>query len=427
MGTPNRKTECILAGTFTQQFDLPIFSPVPSTIRPAQALLATGALLAGLAAAAAPGQAAPAYNRQVLVNNLLNPRGLTVDSFGRVLVSEGGAGGTTCDVAGAPPSPPTDLRCWGTTGAVGRYDPTTSSYTRLWTGLDSIARGPGALSPVAGLQDLTFSSDGRLLGVFGFRGDPATRPAGSSLFAKLVRFDYSDPGSAVFPLADLGAYESANPSHTPPFSNPYALTWFGGTSFITDAGANRLLKVADATPSTVELLENFPAVASTTPPAEAVPTGLTVSPGGTLYNTQLPGYPFQPGSASIFSSNGSANSATAITGGFTNAMDLSLGADGWLYLVQLAENFTNPVGSGSLWRYNPLTSERQQLASGIDQPTGVLAMSDGSVYVAAGGSTTSGSLLYYTPAVPGPLPLAGAAMAWNMARKLRQRLRRSRG
>jgi hypothetical protein len=98
-------------------------SRVPSTIRPARALLATGALLAGLAAAAAPGHAAPAYNRQVLVNNLLNPRGLTVDSIGRVLVSEGGEGGTTCDVAGAPPSPPEALRCWGTTGAVGRYDP----------------------------------------------------------------------------------------------------------------------------------------------------------------------------------------------------------------------------------------------------------------------------------------------------------------
>ena len=99
---------------------MPRSSPAPSTIRPAQVLLATGALLAGLAAAAAPGQAAPAYNRQVLVTNLLNPRGLTVDSIGRVLVSEGGAGGTTCNVAGAPPSPPTALRCWGFTGAVGR-------------------------------------------------------------------------------------------------------------------------------------------------------------------------------------------------------------------------------------------------------------------------------------------------------------------
>jgi hypothetical protein len=406
---------------------MPKGSSVSSAIRPARALLATGALLASLAAAPAPGQAAPAYNRQVLVTNLLNPRGLTVDAIGRVLVSEGGTGGTTCTVAGAPPSPPTAMRCWGFTGAVGRYDPTTNSYSHLWTGLDSIARGTGALSPVAGLQDLTFSSDGRLLGVFGFRGNPATRPAGSSLFASLVRFDYSNPGSAVVPMADLGAFETANPSHTPPFSNPFALTWFGGTTFITDAGANRLLKVPDATPSQVELLENFPAVSSTTPPAEAVPTGLTVSPGGTLYNTQLPGFPFQPGSASIFSSNGSAGSATAITGGFTNAMDLSLGADGWLYLVQWAEDFANPVGSGSLWRYNPLTSERQQLASGIDQPTGVLAMSDGSVYVAAGGSTTSGSLLRFTPTVPGPLPLAGAAMAWNMARQLRLRLRRSRG
>ena len=428
MSTPNRKEnyEDIIDSVFTQRAHMPKGSPVSSTIRSAQALLATAALLASLAAAPAPGQAAPAYNRQVLVTNLLNPRGLTVDSIGRVLVSEGGAGGTNCTVAGAPPAPPTALRCWGSTGAVGRYDPTTNSYTHLWTDLDSIARGTGALSPVAGLQDLTFSSDGRLLGVFGFRGDPATRPAGSSLFASLVRFDYSNPGSAVVPLADLGAFETANPSHTPPFSNPFALTWFGGTSFITDAGANRLLKVADATPALVQLLEDFPVVASTTPDAEAVPTGLTVSPGGTLYNTQLPGFPFQPGSASIFSSNRSANSATAITGGFTNAMDLSLGADGWLYLVQWAEDFTNPAGTGSLWRYNPLSNERQQLASGIDQPTGVLAMSDGSVFVAAGGSTTSGSLLHFTPAVPGPLPLAGAAMAWNRARKLRQRLSRSR-
>jgi len=425
---PERKNyEVMIAWICFNRARMPKGSSVSSAIRPTQALLATGALLAGLAAAPAPGQAAPAYNRQVVVTNLLNPRGLTVDSIGRVLVSEGGAGGTTCTVPGAPPSPSTDLRCWGTTGAVGRYDPTTNSYTPLWTGLDSIARGTGALSPVAGLQDLTFSSDGRLLGVFGFRGDPTTRPAGSSLFASLVRFDYSNPGSAVVPLADLGAYESANPSHSPPFSNPFALTWFGGTTFITDAGANRLLKVADATPSQVELLENFPVVSSTTPPAEAVPTGLTVSPGGAFYNTQLPGFPFQPGSASIFSSDGSAGYATAITGGFTNAMDLSLGADGWLYLVQWAEDFANPVGSGSLWRYNPLSNERQQLASGIDQPTGVLAMPDGSVYVAAGGSTTSGSLLRFTPAVPGPLPLAGAAMAWNMARQLRQRLRRSRG
>lgn len=203
-------------------------------------------------------QATPTYTGQVVVSNLLNPRGLTVDPSGRILVSEGGSGGTTCDVPGAPPGPPTALRCWGQTGAVLRYDPGSNTSSRPWTLLDSIAKGsdPNDLSPVAGLQDLTFTSDGRLLGVFGFRGDPATRPAGT-VFAKLVEFDPSS--TTPIPLADLGAYETSNPSHTPPFSNPFALAWRAGISYITDAGANRLLKVNDGS-TMVEKLEDFPTI-----------------------------------------------------------------------------------------------------------------------------------------------------------------------
>jgi hypothetical protein len=303
-----------------------------------------------------------------------------------------------------------------------RYDPTSNTSSRPWSLLDSIARtsDPSNLSPVAGLMDLTTTSDGRLLGVFGYRGDPANRPAGSSQFAKLVEFKETGMGGAtVDVLADLGSYETANPSHDPPFSNPFALAWKGGVSYITDAGANRLLKVNDGS-SMVEKLEDFPKITTTTPQAEAVPTGIAVSSDGTLYNTQLPGFPFAPGTASIFASDGMAGSAAPIAGGFTNVMDLSLGADGWLYLVQYAQDFANPVGTGSLRRYNPMTMERQVLAEAIDQPTGVLALPDGTVYVATGGSTTSGALVRYTP---GPLPIAGALLTWRQARGLRRRVK----
>jgi hypothetical protein len=86
------------------------------------------------------------------LSDLLNPRGLTVDSLGRILVSEGGSGGSDCTVPPAPPLiPPVTNRCWGQTGAVVRYDPGTNTFS------------------------LTFTDDGRLLGVFGYRGDPATR------------------------------------------------------------------------------------------------------------------------------------------------------------------------------------------------------------------------------------------------------------
>lgn len=379
------------------------------------------ALLASAVVLPTSVQAIPTYTGQVVATELLNPRGLTVDPLGAILVSEGGSGGGNCDVPGAPPGPVTALRCWGQTGAVVRYDPSTNTLSRPWTLLDSIAKSsnPNDLSPVAGLQDLTTTSDGRLLGVFGFRGDPATRPSGT-VFAKLVEFKASS--TTPIPLADLGAFETSNPSHTPPFSNPFALAWKAGISYITDAGANRLLKVNDGS-STVEKLQDFANISTTTPPAEAVPTGLDVSPTGTLYNTQLPGFPFTAGTASIFASNGTANSATTIAGGFTNVMDLSLGADGWLYLVQYAEDFFNPVATGSLRRFNPVTLERQVLAENIDRPTGVLALPDGTVYVATGGSTTKGALVRYTP---GPLPIAGALLAWRQARVLRRRVKSQR-
>ncbi len=431
--------------------------PLPAFPRPRgsrTSVLLAGALLAGAAVLPADGEAAPTYARQVLVQNLLNPRGLILDPDGNVLVVEGGAGGlssSSCTVPGAPPGPPTDLRCWGQTGALGRFHSVDGTYQRLWSGLDSIARGENALSPVAGLQDVAFRSDGSLLGVFGFRGDPATRPAGT-LFAHLVRFDYANPGAAPpQALADLGAFETTHPSHTPPFSNPFALAWHNGQSYITDAGSNRLLKVDDATNS-VELLENLPLETPVNVPGignvpgEGVPTGLAVGGDGSVYYTQLPGFPFSPGSASIFRSDGSAGSAVTLTDGFTNVMDMALGDDGWLYLVQYAESFFNPAGTGSLWRYNPSTNARELLDTALNLPTGVLVAPSGTIYVATGGSTTAGELLSFTPLgpggpggpgkggpgfddppadpVPAPLPVAGALLAWRQARRLRGVLRR---
>ena len=428
------------------------FSVLPRLRGNRSSALLTGALLAGAGVLPAEVEAAPTYTRQVLVQNLLNPRGLTLDPDGHVLVVEGGAGGlspSSCTVPGAPPGPPTDLRCWGQTGALGRLSTVDFTYQRLWTGLDSIARGENALSPVAGLQDVAFRNDGSLLGVFGFRGDPATRPAGTQ-FAQLVRFDYANPGSAPVPLVDLGAFETTHPSHTPPFSNPFALAWHNGQSYITDAGSNRLLKVDDATNS-VALLETLPLETPVTVPGigdvagEGVPTGLAVGGDGSVYYTQLPGFPFSPGSASIFRSDGSAGSAVTLTDGFTNVMDMALGDDGWLYLVQYAESFFNPAGTGSLWRYNPATDARELLDAALNLPTGLVVAPSGTIFVATGGSTTAGELLSFTPQgpggpgrggpgfddppvdpdpVPAPLPLAGALLAWRQARRLRGVLRR---
>jgi DNA-binding beta-propeller fold protein YncE len=151
-----------------------------------------------------------------------------------------------------------------------------------------------------------------------------------------------------------------------------------------------------------------------------VPTGLAVDPTGQkLWIAELAGFPFVPGSATVFAYDGNLAPQPSLSG-FTSITDIASGADGSLYVLEYAGNFFRPAGSGSVWRI-ALDGRRDQIIAGLTQPTGLAVADDGTLYVTNNADSLEGELREYRPVVPSPLPWLGAALAWRQARSLRRR------
>lgn len=384
-------------------------------------------------------EAAQPYKMRLLAQGLNNPRGLLVDGP-RVLVSEAGSGppsgssGSPCIVAGSG-----FTLCQGLTGAIGAWDSLSGSYSRLITGLPSLARSDGTEG--TGIADLTWHGPTGLVGVFGLGGDPSQPSASllSPLFGQVVTIDLAT--GQLTPRSNLAAYEkTVNPDGNIKDinSNPYAIQSFLGQLYATDSGGNTLLAID---PSSSDPGGNFPIVShyvfpridvTLGPPfipgppvpykTAPVPTGLAAKVLGTQLNIgEFTGVPFEAGSASVFSFDATATTPTQNFTGFTMITDVAAGADGSLYILEYARNIFTPIGTGSVWRIGP-DALRSQIITGLTQPTGLAVDASGALYVANNADGTQGELLQFTP-VPGPLPLLGAWAAWRRSRGLRQRRR----
>lgn len=384
-------------------------------------------------------QAAPTYRVRQLAQGLDNPRGLLLHGP-RLLVSEAGSGPQSGS-SGSPcitPRPGVVL-CEGATGAIGAWDRLTGSYSRLIMGLPSLAQSDG--SEGTGIADLTWHDNG-LLGVFGLGANPGMPAVSqlSPLFGQVVQIDLIS--QQLTPRTNLAAYEKM---HNPDGdvddinSNPYAIASFAGKLFATDAGGNTLLTID---PSTSDPGGNFPITNSylfpkidvtLAPPfvptpmpfqASAVPTGLTVD----LLNQKLKiaeftGFPFEAGTASVFSLPSNATQPSQEATGFSMISDVAAGADGSLYILEYANNYFQPIAGGSIWRIDP-AGVRSQIITGLTQPTGLAVDPSGVLFVTNNADGRQGELLQFTP-VPGPLPLLGAWAAWSHSRSLRRRLRQT--
>lgn len=394
-------------------------------------------LLAGLGLVAAPAAAGavPRYQARVvdLGTPLANPRGMTFGPDGRLFLTEAGSGGNGAGGGCLPAAGGTQV-CYGSTGALGVFDPSSGSYSRLRTDLPSLARQGGNFGDGRGLQDLSFDNAGNLYGVFGLGGNPAAVPAvGSNLFGQTVTFT---PGSfAAVPRANIAAFEAIfNPDQKNVDSNPFSLVLRNGITYVSDAGGNTLLQ-ADAS-NTVSLVKMFPPELVTVPPpppsnplppgtsypAEAVPTGLAIGSDDALYIGELSGFPFVNGTAEVYR-YAQGGTVTPFAGGFNHIVDIAAGPDDALYVLDYSADFFSPSATGSLWRLG-LDGSKERIFEGLLRPTGLAVAADGSIYVANNGDGINGQLLHLTVPVPGPLPLAGLGVAWVQARALRRRLAR---
>jgi hypothetical protein len=232
-----------------------------------------------------------------------------------------------------------------------------------------------------------------------------------------------DRGGNVSAVLDIRAYQQTDPDpydqeDAPEESNPYGLAVLrNGDALVADAANNDILRVTpDGGVTTVARFDT-----TLTPtdhvgdpglppqlPAEAVPTTVTVGPGGDIYVGQLPGFPFRPGSSRVWQIDDDADGALCsvttpdpdcrvYASGFTAIQDIAFDHSGALYVYELAADGVLAFEAGfetgefppavliqvkryGSWR-GKWQGRRTELAAGqLSQPGGV-AVAHGEVFV----------------------------------------------
>jgi hypothetical protein len=333
--------------------------------RASRTLAAAGSLGVALAlTVAAPSSADPSW--RVVASGLHSPRSLAVSPDGDVYVAESGRGGQRV----CAPHPVLVEACLGFSGSITWVNP-SGADERVVTGLPSIANDVEALGPM----DLVVTDSGRYYATIGLGADEEVRDGfgkpGEHL-ATVVTGRLDSDEHKVF--ADALAYEAdANPDGTDVDSNPAGLSRAGEGLVVADAGGNAIVKVnEDGRFRTVAALE------PTDEGADAVPTAVVRGPDGAWYVSQLTGFPFTQGSASIWRI-GASGEPTVYASGLTNVTDLAFKGR-TLYAVQIATEglLSGPVGS--LVEVPKGSTSPTVVVGDLEAPYGVV-ITDGSAYV----------------------------------------------
>ncbi len=365
----------------------------------------------------APG-AGPDY--PVVASGLDNPRGLSVADNGDIYVAESGHGGDgACIPSGDDPSVEA---CFGTTGAIARIH--DGKVSKVVTGLPSlaaqVATQGGQLPPGAqasGPSDVEVLPNGQVAFTVGLGSDPAKRSTFSSspVGHLLGTVDVSSvPGTAADAtvVGDIAAFEAAHnpvPPKDAPDSNANAVLLDGHDLLVVDAGGNDLLRV-DST-GKVSLVAAFPPSSVTCQPpipAQSVPTSVVRGPDGAWYVSELTGFPFCEGGASIYRVTADGGMSKYATG-LTNVTGLAFGDDGTLYAVEIAQHGLQkgPIGAVVAIPKGGGTSfaDYQVIAGGLFAPYGI-AIDNGSAYVTTGSvlpaAAKGGEVIRIALPSPGP-------------------------
>lgn len=227
-------------------------------------------------------------------------------------------------------------------------------------------------------------------------------------------------------IANLWEFElTVNPDQIwntlDPDSNPFDITPAEGRTFlVADAAANDILRVEESgavdwvavlTPrlaSTAPFKSLLPCGGATPPPpcglpeaipAQPVATSVAVGPDGAIYAGELTGFPAEPGISRIWRiAPGSLHTVcpgqgcTLFADGFTSIMDLEIGPDGTLYVVEFdtaswlgvetlaAGGPLAPVEGGRVHACDLSSGACEMIADGLDLPTAVTVDRAGRVY-----------------------------------------------
>lgn len=335
-----------------------------------------------------------------VATGLDSPRGVALGPDGTIYVAEAGVGGEEPCAT----HPELGTICFGPSGAISAI--VDGSPSRIVEGLPSGLTETGeALGP----SDVTVDGDGNVWFLVGGPG------VGSAEFRDALPDGAGDGMGYLYRLgedgtperiADLAAYESTEnpdadePANEEPDSNVHGLAASPEGALVADAGGNDLLLVAgDGSISTTAV---FPVVMTPAPPdpnaepdpdaeppmipMDPVPTSVAVGPDGAYYVGMLTGFPFPVGGSTVYRVAPD-EEPTPYAEGFTNVIDVEFGADGTLYVLEIAHESLLAAGEdappmGGLWMVPAGGGDAELIASdGLIMPGGMAVADDGTIYV----------------------------------------------
>ncbi len=347
--------------------------------------------LAGAASLAILG-IAHAAELTVIATGLKNPRGLDFAPNGALYIAEAGTGGSGPSLQGGDGA----IVYFGLSGSVTRL--WKGEQVRIIDGLPSLAALDGGSA--GGPNAISFGKLGNAVLTIGLGLNPEKRALLGPQGAMMGKAYHLTPNGGLKVIADIAAYEAANdPDGNGPDSNPTGVLNEPAGTYISDAGANALFKVAAN--GDVSVVAVFPSRTFPTPPflpkppfgntlsVQAVPTNVVRGPDGALYVSQLTGFPFIKGAANVYRVVlGSA--PTVFAANFTNIIDLEFDAAGNLYVLEISTNGLLAPGPGRLARVNVDGTVETIVSAGLVMPGGMAIGPDGAIYISNYGTSPSG-------------------------------------
>lgn len=353
--------------------------------------LTLGALALGLAAVLAVGaaggrQAVKAGTVFVVAKGLDNPREVSVAQSGAVYVAEAGKAGPQCISKDT---------CIGMSSKVVRVN--GQAVTTVAGNLFSAGGKDGTFS--VGADGVAIAHDGSVFVQQTAIPDCAPSkgfpPAIKAQSGELFRFDHGK----LNPVVNIGALECAhNYDHTDRNADPYAVMAITPVhAVVADAGANVIYDVRGTTAKVLAVLPKLK------DGGQAVPTSLTVGPGGKYFVGVLGGDPPKghkrlPHVSNVYEIDPSTGAVSVFASGFDNVTGVAFDGTGNLYVTELTINPANQNEfRGEVVKVEPNNGPRSVMGLGkLFAPQGAAVGPDGYLYV------SNFSVLTGTPAAAGP-------------------------
>ena len=332
---------------------------------------------------------APGVTVSVYATGLNNPRGLKFSIGDRLVVAEGGTGGTQstagqCDQIGPPIGPYTGSATGGSISRVLTFGDPGIRRRATWFGnLPSSQTSPDSGSLVSGVADIAFV-DGTLYALISGAGCSHGVASRDNAVVRLV------PGQAPVLVANLSKWLKAHPGTAlgPDVETDgtwYSMVAFNGGLYIVEPNNGLFIRVNPRTGVISRILDVSAAVGF-----HIVPTALARHKGY-FYIANLGTFPIVDGTQHVWRVLSDPPRLQEVARG-TAILGLAFDRNDAMYILQMTSGSPEPApGMGSIVRIRP-GGGPQTIVSGLTLPTAMTMGPDGDLYV---------SHIGFGPPIPG--------------------------